>query len=436
MKTGKKQFIAGAMAGSLFFSLAFDLKRLDAIQGSEMWHRMAPELRLGYDLGFLSPEAFEPYNWTAPISRRDFEQALNKAIQLLGISGNFDIEVLAKANMINHGSFKRNIKRAEAFEKIFQTLILLETYGYVKMPESETNMVKFSDYRIPKEYAKAMTFLVNRGIIKGYSDGRLYARRNLTNRDCVYLISRLYELLAVEKQSKMPKRQLSYLDLPMDHWVFKQLEGLDSVGGLSLVRIGAKFDGDCRLSVGECAGMLAGILVHFNRADVLAELNAVCEKVGPSRTFDRKLLARLLAIMLRNLTHLYPSVDEQPQISYSDVEPGSELSHDLAAISYYGIQLGYVGGRFAGDEKITRFEAVGTLYAAVAPLIGSIPGQVTADSVAVSPEDNDQQKFLWGQTRVLDEKRAVDIDEFVARIKAKQKRIRDILDRNKNRPSG
>ncbi|EKD81179.1 MAG: hypothetical protein ACD_39C01926G0002 [uncultured bacterium] len=197
------------------------------------------------------------------------------------------------------------------------------------------------------------------------------------------------------------------------------------------MRLEPKFDGDCRLNVGEFAGMIAGVLVHFNRAEILGELNAICEKAGPGRTFDRKLLARLLAIMLRNLTHLYPSIDEQRQISYTDVKPGSDLAYDLEAIGHYGIQLGYVGGQFAGDEKITRFEAVGTLYAAIEPLISKAPGRLPV--AMQSPEAGSKQTHgLWDQSEIVDAKKEVDIDDFVARIREKQKRIREILERRRN----
>jgi len=430
MKKGKKQFIAGAMAGSLLFSIAFDLKRLDAIQDTDAWHRMAPELRLGYDLGFLPPQAFDPRNWISAITRQDFELAFDKAMQMLGISSGYDIEAMAQARLLKQKSQRRRIKRGEALNKVIQTLILLETYGHIKLPDSESRLVSFADYKTPPEYERAMTYLVNRGIVKGYSDGRLHTTRYLSNRDCVFLITRFYEALAAEKKTESAGHALTFVDLPLDHWIYKQLEGLASVGGLSLVQFGSSFDGDAWLSIGEFAGMAAGVLVHFNRSEALAEINELCEKTGPNRSFDRKTLARVLAVMLRNLTHLYPSVEQPHQIVYSDVSEGSDLAYDLAAISNYGIQLGYVGGRFAGSESITRHEAVGTLYAALAPLLTTrsellTPIMASSDSLNsnVSPDSSSSRPF--------DPNRQVDIDEFVARIQEKQRMIRGILERKR-----
>ncbi|MBU1108896.1 MAG: S-layer homology domain-containing protein [Candidatus Riflebacteria bacterium] len=432
MKEGKKQFIAGAMAGSLLFSIAFDSKRLDATQDTEAWHRMAPELRLGYDLGILSPKAYEPYNWTSPIIRKDFEQAFDKAMQMLGISNGYDIGTLAQTKLINSASSRKKIRREEALDKIFQTLVLLDTCGYIRLPETEAALINFTDYKTPQKYETAMTYLVNRGIVKGFADGRLHAKRYLTNRDCVFLITRFYEAIATEKKNNLPRRQLSFIDLPLDHWILKQLEGLASVGGLSLVRLGSTFDGEAWLSTGEFASMAAGILVHFNRAEVLSEINAVCEKAGSGRGFDRKFLARVLAVILRNLAHLYPSLNERQQISYTDVKPGSDLAYDLQAIGNYGIQLGYVGGRFAGDEKMTRYEAVSILYAAIEPLI-------TAESDLLTPGTNNSQLSVTRLENCSDpvtseeNNKEFDLDNFVDRIREKQKIIREILERKKAR---
>lgn len=432
MKEGKKQFIAGAMAGSLLFSIAFDSKRLDATTDTEAWHRMAPELRLGYSLGILSPKAYEPCNWTSPIIRKDFEQAFDKAMQLLGISNGYDIGALAQAKLINKASSRKKIRREDALNKIFQTLVLLDTYGYIRLPVIEEALTKFTDYKTPQKYEAAMTYLVNSGVVKGYADGRLHAKRYLTNRDSVYLITRFYEAIATEKKNNLSSPQLSFIDLPLDHWILKQLEGLASVGGLSLIRMGSTFDGEAWLNAGEFAGMASGILTHFHRAEILSEINTLCEKSGSDRGFDRKFFVRVLAIMLRNLTHLYPSLSEHPQIFYADVKPDSDLASDLRVIGNYGIQLGYVGGRFAGDEKMTRYEAVSILYAAIEPLI-------TAKSDLLTPGTNNLQLTQTEPENCSDPAPSVesnkdfDFDNFVDRVREKQRIIRELLERKKAR---
>jgi len=141
------------------------------------------------------------------------------------------------------------------------------------------------------------------------------------------------------------------------------------------------------------------------------------------------MLARVLAIMLRNLNHLYPPLEKDEKGAYSDVVAGSDLDYDLQAISNYGIQLGYVGGRLAGAEKITRSEAIGTIFAAIAPL-------VTIRSEILTSESDVSRDHL--QTRAsrrlladykFDPNRAVDVQEFATLIRQKQKRIREILER-------
>jgi hypothetical protein len=374
---------------------------------------MSPEVRLSYNLELLSSKAFKPYNWTSPITRGDFDKALHKAMQLIGMPHSENTASMAKIGIISRKALKRAIRRKEAFAKMFAALEFLSKYDYVSLPAVEEAKINFADYKTPAEHKRAMGYLVNRGVIRGFTDGNLHADRSLINRDCVFLVSRLYEAVSSDRKNAAKQSRLTFIDLPTNHWIITLVERIDSAGAFTYVKLGPKFDGDSWLNVSELAGMVSGILVHFNRSDILPQVNALCERVNRKDEPDRKFLAQLLAIMLRGLSHLYPSVNEKTQIKYTDIKAGSPLEYDLMAIANYGIQLGYVGGRFAGHEKITRFEAIGTIHAAIKEII---------DTECDFPKPDGSNKILASKP--------FDVDDFVARIHEKQARIREILSRN------
>lgn len=435
MITGKKQFLAGSLAGLLLMALTFDGRTLVAAGSQTLTlAQMPPEIRQGYGLGLLPPKAFTATGWKEEITSQDFRLAVQKILQQAGSPIAGRLADLVQAGILSHQPNQAIVLRREAFETVFRMVIHLWNEGILAPPSPSSGRRRFSDYTPRRAYRPALAWLLEHEVIRGYEDGRLRVRRPLTNRDCLYLLVRLHEQVMANRLAAdrdQVDRGHAFLDLSTESWLTEPIQCLEAAGAFSFTRLGPRLDGDRPMGLADTAGLVSGILTRADRPAPLAAVQQVVGEGPAVRSTTRGQLARLTAALVDAFVEP-PPLEEFP---YTDVRPDSPTGRAVRRLAAIGLRMGYPTGRLAPDEAVTRYEIIGTLHAALR-LIGPVPpapaptAAPAEEAAATAPPPADPVPPSTAADLVADEPLFPSTEDFARLIRAKQQKIRTLLERN------
>ncbi|NLI76324.1 MAG: hypothetical protein GX442_07780 [Candidatus Riflebacteria bacterium] len=444
MNSGRKQFLVGALAGLLLIALTLDGRALvAAVSQTLALHQMPEEIRQGYDLELLPHTAFTVGAWKEETPSRDFDLAVQKTLQLLGSPIAGRLTDLVEAGILSRKGNRAVILRREAFETVFRAVIHLWNEGLLPPPTVSGSRRRFGDYTPPQAYRQAMTFLYDAQVVRGYEDGRLRVRRPLTNRDCIFLLSRFYRAAAsgtgtgtaTTTPAQPEPAGVAFLDLSTESWLTEPIRRLDAAGAFAFTRLGTRLAGERPMSLADAAGMVSGILARFDRSASLAAIQEIVGEGSPVRSTTRGQLARLGGI----LGAAFTPGDLAGDFPYVDLPPDSPEGKALRQMSGLGIRMGYPTGRFAGNETVTRFEIIGTLHAVLRIVLpeGTMAAAPDPDQVAAALPDHapmqgpDDLNRARAAAATSDLSPAASTDDFATIIRAKQRQIRALLERQR-----
>ncbi|MBF0500492.1 MAG: S-layer homology domain-containing protein [Candidatus Riflebacteria bacterium] len=401
MNERTRYFLIGTLAAGVMTATSFDLRGLEAVSERITEARMAPELRLGVDIGILDASDIRFGLVDVAIVRRDFGRVLKQTLQMLGAPAGSELSDLESTGIFELGNPRKSISRKQALETLCRAVIHLADSGFINLPAPcDTG---FKDYAPPPKYQAALAFLRSKGVARGYQSGYFGIEKNLTKREAVYLLYRLYEQTAADMMSRTKKTDFFFVDIPTDHPVMASIKTVYDAGGFERIPLKASFDGNRPLLRRDAVLLMKGILAKraHNTGDVSIEVQ------DPFEALNRAEFAVLIEGLLAKTENLASSTEFTPA-TYVDVAAGSPESRALEALSKRGIQLGYGNGYLRGDESVTWFEAVGVLAS-----VASVCGDTTKVDESGDPAGHD------------------DFEKYAEMLRSKKARIRSILDRNR-----
>jgi hypothetical protein len=360
------------------------------------------ELRLGIDTGLISLSDCNRRYLNSACRTETFNQKLGIMLEQIGALEDTDADNLAKAGIIN--SFSGRISRKATVETLARTTIFLAHKRLIKLPLEDATT--YRDYRIPAKYSQAIKYMQQKFVVRGYSNRSLGAGKNLTNREAIFFIYRLYESVAAEMMSKHNSEGIRFVDIPLSHPIMNSIDMLTQVGAFDKVMLKPAFDGDSNITKQELNDIIEGIFERNNlELDEIRIKTIFAEETSP--VVNRKQLAMILEYLLSfsNTTSSYTR-----SLSYNDISMDSAEYQTLKNLAKAGIKLGYNNGLFKGSEKVTWFETIKT----IAEIMKNFRG------------GNKQANVEPDRLATRD-----DILRFTDILKAKQARIRSILNRKR-----
>ncbi len=355
------------------------------------------ELRLGIDSGLISTDQCNRQYLNRNSTRRAFADRLGILLEQVGM-----VEVSETRSLEKTGIFScagSTLTRKEAVETMARICILLDGKKQIKLPEEKA--VNYRDFRIPEKYASAIAFLQKRYVVRGYPDGHLGANKKLSNRESVYFLYRLYETIAAEMMARQSATGIRFVDISLNHPVMDSIRTLTQAGAFNKLILKPAFDGEAHILTNEFGEMLEGIFENSHREIDQVRLKAI---LPGSAALTRSQLAIALEYLLSG-TEISATTEK---IAYQDVKADSAEYAALTRLAAARIRLGYQTNYFRGQERVTWFEAVSAVAAAIKSSLEIAPASTTS-----KPERLAQK---------------ADIDALIALIKAKKAKVRQILE--------
>jgi len=404
MKIKKLLFYAGATIAILLAAVVSDLVSLEAISRTLAVAKLPPELRMAYDLGIIDPGDIRWRTLDVPIQKREFALLLRNACQLLGFPAGSSLKNLAASGIFDNPNSEKVISRKRALETLCRAVLAFADFGMVSL--GKTDSEGFSDYRPPEKYQSALAYLMEKGVARGYGDGYFGVGRALSKREAAYLVFRLYEQVSAGLMKKK-EGEITFVDLPSDHVAMNTIRFLAKCGAFDKIRFRPSFDGNRALSLGDCLGIVSGIIEKNKLSEGLSKLPAVWRGMDPRTPTTRGLFAMILEILVSSSE---PSEGVHPvEYIYHDVVIGSAEEKALSALARFGIVIGYPNGILRGNEYLSWFEAIGVIEAVVKSI--KIPHEASLDESSQGDQLLKKSEF----------------EDFVKVVKEKKERIRSIL---------
>ena len=280
-----------------------------------------------------------------------------------------ELGVVNEANYSSFNSFGivkttklfEKITRKEVAEDIFRTLIYLWDNDHLPHPKLVEQKQPFRDYKISSKYAEAFAFTQKAGIIKGMPNGKFYPNKAISLKESLYILKRTYDAINLKPGQKPIKKELRFKDVPLDHWMTKPIGNLEKAGAFNFTSLGKKLNGNRKIKVDDFTKIMLGIFSKSNKPAYKSEVKYLRAKFGKNRNLTRSMLARYLS----SFVQAFPMEKKNSYKLYSDVRKGTGLSQALRFLSEAGIRMGYPNGKFAGHERVSRFEALGVLNVAL-----------------------------------------------------------------------
>ncbi len=183
---------------------------------------------------------------------------------------------------------------------------------------------------------------------------------------------------------------------------------LTQTGAFDKVMLRPAFDGDSNISTNEVNDMLEGIFSRSNQS--LDEIRIRTIFAGDPGV--EKITRRQLALILDYLSSLVDLPSTAKPFNYNDVDKDSAEFTALNRLAKLEIYLGYKGGYFRGHEKVSWFECVSALSKILKH----------SKNTGMVQEENKPDRLAQKK----------DIEDYMAVLKAKQLKIRRILNRKKS----
>ena len=337
------------------------------------------------------------------MTRREFGLMVRQALQMLGHSAGKSLRAMDGSGIFSPSPSGAAMNRRQTLEALCRVIIALEAGDQISLAGISSE--RFADYNPPAKYAKAVGFLKQNNIARGFGKNVFGSGRTLMKRDGIFLVFRLYEQVSAMMMSKRQTGSIGFVDLAKDHPAMESIAVLFKAGAFDLIPGRPSFDGNRFIDLNGLSAMCQGII---DKAGIQCLLEFEASPQARTRPATRIQLARILEKMA-GLGKARVSHEPQRVAPYADVPAGSPDVPVLERLHDLGIVLGYAGGNLHPDEQVTWFEAVGTLKA----LLKAVKFSDAADPIPEKTGD----RLLVKQ----------DIEDFAKLIRAKRANIRRIL---------
>ncbi|OGK04791.1 MAG: hypothetical protein A2W80_16040 [Candidatus Riflebacteria bacterium GWC2_50_8] len=398
MLLGKKEFLAGFLMAALAGIAAFE--PLSAMASAKM--SLTPEIAFSQQLGLFSDLKPGSKTLNANISEADFQNGLGRVLVETGMLKSSDRNELEANGIIGPELPKDTITRQDACEAILRTVMFGWIQDSLPRPEEISSSASFKDWQPDAKYGPALDYAMLAGVIQGGSDGRFRPDDNLKVKEALWLLKRLYDLIL---ENGSAQRFALFSDVPQDHNMTRPLLNLRNAGAFDLTNLGRKLNGNGKIKVLDLGLAIQGILARQEKTSHIKQIARIMKNSGTWRYANRKTLAHMAAVLAQATPHSETNL----HILYSDVKPGTDLAESLDILAKASIRLGYNNNLFAGNEQISRFEALGVINSIISELE---PG----------PE---QPEIETPRTAT-----SADMEAFITRLRSKRERIHRILNRN------
>ncbi|PKL48813.1 MAG: hypothetical protein CVV42_08400 [Candidatus Riflebacteria bacterium HGW-Riflebacteria-2] len=352
MKQANSYFLAGAILTAIIIAVAGG-NLITSVFASSNLGRQPRELRLGCELGIIMPDQLKTRMLDRRIPSADFSEKLALVMMLLGANESENARELVKNGIIEGNVGSRSMSRANTLETLARASIFLAGKGLISLDNEGAS--NYRDYRIADKYSKAVAWLQAKYVVRGYPDGSLGKKRNLTLREAVFFLHRFYEAASSEMMSKRPAEKLSFIDVTLSHPIMQPIENLTRAGAFDKIILRPSFDGESFVSRTDLTEMLKGIFARAGKDIDEIRLKAIFADSGTDSSSHRRHLALALEYILDSFAKNRLSAQK---IDYSDVDMEQPEFESLIKLAGCGLKLGYGDGRFAGNESVTWYETV------------------------------------------------------------------------------
>lgn len=401
MKKSNLFFLIGFASVFLFCISILDISTIEAISDGYALSRLPRELRLGVDLGLIQFSDIRRKVIDRPISRRNFSVILHRALQLVGVPLSSEISDLSRMGLFKHTPSNSRVTRREGIETLARILLYLNENRNLQLPR-ETSM-SFKDYKPAPKYYGPFEFMRKNEIAKGYPNGSFKPGREITLRESVYLLFRLYEAISAQMIRPVEDKMM-FVDIPMDHPIIEDLNALKQAGAFTNLSLGHSFDGYSPVILRDLGDVIQGILAGRNETTQFDPRNVLGKKAAMHLPVNRGTMVLMLKHLLDVFQTAHPE-QYREEYRYKDVKPASELDKALQYLQHTGINPGYPNHVLRPNEPITWFEFVGILKQTLSKL----------DLIRITRSEPDEAA------------QKSDFERYAAIIQAKQNRIRKIL---------
>jgi hypothetical protein len=402
MKSANRYFTIGIIAALSAFILLGGNSILSSVIAGLNLARLPRELRLGLDTGLIQRTECSAGFLNSSCRSTTFNNKVAIMLEQIGALEE-GRKGLAKTGIISKN--KTYLKRKEALEILARVCIYLAHKRLIALPlEDATN---YQDYPISGKYSQAIRYMQQKFVIRGYPNGTFGANRTLSNREALSFIYRLYEAVAAGMMTRKTATGIRFVDIPLSHPIMNNIRVLTQAGAFDKVMLRPAFDGDSNISTNEVNDMLEGIFSRNNQS--LDQIRIRTIFAGDPGT--EKMTRRQLALVLDYLSNLADLPSTSETVTYLDVEKDSAEFSALNQLARLEIYLGYKGGYFRGYEKVSWFECVSALSKILK----------LSKNTGVTQEESSPDRLAQKK----------DIEDYMAVLKAKQLKIRRILNRKR-----
>jgi hypothetical protein len=404
----QKAYYVGAALAFMLAAVFLNIQAIEAVSKSLAMTSLPDELRMALDLGIIDRSDLGTRSLNSPIKHREFAVLLKNTLQLLGASAGSSMADLRESGILASVRGKQSISRRHALEAMCRMVMYLNDTNFLAMDPAASG--NFSDYDPPEKYINALGYLKGAWIVRGYGNGVFGARRALSKKEAAFMVYRLYEHVSSTLMNKSKGEHISFIDLPTDHLAMKGIKTVAKAGAFDLIKMRPSFDGNRVIPVRDAGNLIKGLLKKAEIPEADQKVNVVVNGRDLRSAVDRSLLAQLLEVLVKE--GKARSDDYTDLAPYMDVPAGSAPALALEALGKRGIVMGYPGGLFRGGDRVSWFEAVGTLDAVARTLIlgKNVPEETPEEDSHLATRD--------------------EFEQFIATLKAKRARVRNILSTN------
>ncbi len=355
MRIGKKEFVAGLLLAAITWTSAGEISSLQAAGKS----RLGAEIQFSQQIGLFDATQLNKKMLESYISEHAFNRGLNGVLVESGLVNNFDLKELQKLGIIKIGTAQKGISRREASEALLRSVMHGWQNELLPRPSFEASL-GFRDWQPEEKYRESLTFAITSGLIQGSSAGQFRPDDKLKVKEALMLLKRFFDLATT---SKTPTRIALFEDVMQDHYMTAPLLNLRKAGAFDLTNLGKRLNGTGSLSVKDLSMVIQGILGRLDKPAYAARIKHI-ESKAKNIDATRNILACMSAV----LTEAVPHSETDNHILYSDVKEGSAIDKSLKILARGGIRMGYNNNLFKGNERVTRFEALGLINRVITEL--------------------------------------------------------------------
>ncbi|MDD2998222.1 MAG: S-layer homology domain-containing protein, partial [Candidatus Riflebacteria bacterium] len=358
---------------------------------------IASETRFAQQIGLYDSTQINRKLLESDISEESFQRGLNGVLLETGLFGTLSLQEMAAAGIIDAGVSAPAISRKAAAETFLRTIIYSWNRELLPKPEFEGRYTAFKDWRVEQKYHESLAFAVNSGLFQGASNGLFKPERNLKVQEALLLLQRFFDLAT---RNSLPIKIAIFKDVAQDHYMTAPLLNLRRAGAFDLTTLGQHLNGTKAISVKDLSLVIQGILGRLDKPAYISQIRQLERSFKQKHSATRKILACMGAV----LANAVPHSESNQHILYSDVKTGTSLEKSLEVLSRAGIRMGYNNNRFAGAEKVTRYEALGLINLIISELAvesAAEPTKINTEKVATKSDfESLKQLMITRQARI------------------------------------